>query len=184
MADRTLVAYRREAGYDLHYAHDGVAPDALSPSVPFGGASDRDLSRVRDRLAPLGIDLAPERGGTAVDPVPLATGLAWDEVVAGLDYRAYDRCLRVAADWTVERFLVCYFGLGDRGGAERDPAGDGALVPLTGDEEPYAVGWFEGVKSAVADAARCGLVDEAGARSYMAGRARAFAGDREAHVGL
>lgn len=184
MADRTLVAYRREAGYDLHYAHDGVAPDALSPATPFGGPATRDVSRVRERLDPLGIDLGSPDERPAVEPVPLATGLPWASVVADLDYRAYDRCLRIGPEWTAERYLVCYFGLGDRGGAERDPAGDGALLPVTEREEAYAFGWFEGVKSAVADAARCGLVDEAGARSYMAGRVRAFAGDRTAHVGL
>lgn len=184
MADRTLVAYARRGGYDLHYAHDGVEPDTLAPATPFGGPTDRDLDRVRERLEPLGVEIEPSASRTAVDPVPLATGVPWSEVVSGLDYAAYDRCLRVDAEWRVERYLVCFFGLKNRDGEDRDPAGDGALLPVSEHEEPYARGWFEGVKSAVADGARCGVFEESAARSYMAGRVRSFAGDRRAHVGF
>jgi hypothetical protein len=184
MADRTLVAYDRGTGYDLHYAHDGVDPEALGEATPFGGATDRDLDRLRERLEPLGVELEAESGRPTVDPTPLATGVAWDDVVTGLDYGAYDRCLRVDDGWDATRYLVCFFGLGHRGGEARDPTGDGALLPVDDREEPFARGWFEGVKSAVADALRCGLLGEEDARSYMAGRVVAFADGRDAHVGF
>ena len=184
MAERTLVAYDRGAGYDLHYAHDGVDPAALGEATPFGGRADRDLDRLREQLEPLGVEIEADPGRPAVDPTPLATGVAWEAVVAGLDYGAYDRCLRIDSSWSATRYLVCFFGLGHRGGEVRDPTGDGALLPVDEREEPYARGWFEGVKSAVADALRCGRLDEEDARSYMAGRVVAFAGDRDAHVGF
>lgn len=184
MANRTLVAYDRGTGYDLHYAHDGVDPRALGESTPFGGPTDRDLDRLRERLEPLGVELEALPARPAVDPTPLATGVSWSDVVAGLDYGAYDCCLRVDDSWAATRYLVCFFGLGHRGGEARDPTGDGALLPVDDHEEPYARGWFEGVKSAVADGCRCGLLGEADARSYMAGRVRAFADDRNAHVGF
>lgn len=184
MADRTLVAYDRGPGYDLHYAHDGVDPEQLGAATPFGGATDRDLDQLRERLEPLGIDIETADRRTAVDPTPLATGVEWDDVVAGLDYGAYDRCLRVDDSWMGTRYLVCFFGLGHRGGETRDPTGDGALLPVDEQEAPYARGWFEGVKSAVADGCRCGLLGEDDARSYMAGRVTAFADGRETHVGF
>lgn len=184
MADRTLVAYDRDAGYDLHYAHDGVTSAALDETTPFGGTVDRDLDALRERLEPLGIDVELDAERSAVDPTPLATGVAWQAVVAGLDYGAYDRCLRVDTSWNVTRYLVCFFGLGHRGGEARDPVGDGALLRADEHEEPYVRGWFEGVKSTVADACRCGVVDEDDARSYMAGRVTAFADGRDAHVGF
>ena len=184
MADRTLVAYARSGGYDLHYAHDGVDPGTLGTATPFGGPTERDLERVRERLAPLGIDIDGAAGARSpVDPEPVATNRGWEAVVATLDYRAYDRVVRVGPSWTVDRYLACFFGLGDRGGESRDARGDGALLPVESREEPYARGWFEGVKSTVADGVRCGVRDESRARSYMAGRVRAFAGDRTAYVG-
>jgi DNA-binding transcriptional LysR family regulator len=186
MATRTLVAYERDDGFDLHYAHDGVDPAALTPATPFGGPSERDLAALRDRLEPLGIELDDPPAGTAVDPVPLATGHGWDRVVTDLDYAAYDRCLRVSADWTVDRYLVCHFGLADRLGRAdgTDPVGDGALLPVGAGEAEYATGWFEGAKSAVADGVGCGLFGTDAARSYLAGRVRAFAGEATAYVGF
>ncbi|WP_255151852.1 DUF6735 family protein [Halorarius halobius] len=182
MADRTLVAYARDDGYDTHYAHSGVDADALSPETPTGGPADRELTRLREALADRGVALGPTRDGPAVDPDPLRRGVSWDAVVAGLDYRAYDRCLRVADGWTVTAFLVVWFGFESRGGEERDPSGDGALLAVEEGEETYARGWFEGTKSAVADGLRCGLYGEDGARAYLGGRVRAFAGDREVYV--
>ncbi|WP_255198058.1 DUF6735 family protein [Halorarius litoreus] len=182
MADRTLVAYEREHGYDTHYAHDGVDPERLGPETPTGGDADRDLTRLRDLLAERGITLGADRGGTAVDPDPLATGLSWPDVVAGLDYRAYDRCLRVSHDWDASAFLVCWFGFEARGGDPCDPVGDGALLAVAERDEPFARGWFEGVKSTVADGLRCGLYGEDAARGYLGGRVRAFAAEREVFV--
>lgn len=182
MADRTHVAYAREHGFDLHYAHDGVDPDRLGPETPTGGDADRDLTRLRELLGDRGITLASDREAPAVDPEPLATRRSWSEVVSGLDYRAYDRCLRVARDWSVTPFLVCWFGFEARGGEPRDPAGDGAVLGVDATDDPFARGWFEGLKSTVADGLRCGLYHETAARSYLAGRVQAFAGDREVYV--
>jgi hypothetical protein len=182
MADRTLVAYEREHGYDTHYAHDGVSPAELGPETPTGGDADRDLTRLRDLLAERGIALGADRGGTAVDPDPLDTGLSWPEVVTNVDYRAYDRCLRVASDWAVTAFLALWFGFEARGGDPHDPVGDGALLQVDEVDEPFVRGWFEGLKSATADGVRCGLYDEAAARGYLGGRVRAFAGSREVAV--
>lgn len=182
MADRTLVAYAREDGYDTHYAHRGVDADSLSPETPGGGLADRELPRLRELLAERGVALGPTRDGPAVDPDPLRRGLSWDAVVASLDYRAYDRCLRVADDWTVTAFLVLWFGFEARGGEERPPTGDGALLAVDEREGAYARGWFEGTKSAVADGLRCGLYGEDAARAYLGGRVHAFAGEREVYV--
>lgn len=188
MADRTLVAYERDDGFDCHYAHDALDPGSLGPGSPFGAETTRDLTGIRERLRSLGVTVGVDpreasegdRPGTAVDPEPLETGLAWPEVVARVDYRTYDRCLRVAADWTTTAFLALFFGFADRGGDDRDPVGDGAL--LVAADETYAFGWFEGVKSATADGLRRGLVDEARARSYLDRRVRAFADGREVYV--
>lgn len=188
MADRTLVAYERDDGFDCHYAHDALDPRTLGPGTPFGGERRRDLTGIRERLRALGVTVGgdPREGadgdhpGTAVDPEPLETGLAWPEVVARVDYRTYDRCLRVADDWTTTAFLALFFGFADRGGEDRDPVGDGALLAVA--DETYAFGWFEGVKSATADGLRRDRFDEAAARSYLARRVRAFADGREVYV--
>lgn len=197
MADRTFVAYERadkspsrdgsEQRYDCHYAHDGVDSATLGPETPFGGSIERDLATVRERLRALGVELGlasdkADSRDTAVDPDPVATGLSWNEVVEAVDYRIYDCCLRVAADWTATSFLALWFGLGDRGGAERDAVGDGALLAADAQDEEYARGWFEGAKSATADGLRCDRYDESTARGYLAGRVREFAGDRECYV--
>lgn len=190
MAERTLVAYERRDGYDLHYAHaGGDLRDVIDPDAPFGGRADRGAdateaakSALRDR----GIEPVDPHDGTVVDREPMARGLDWKRVVTGLDYRTYDWCARVGFDWTVTSFLVLFFGFGDRGGADRDPRGDGALLALGGSEgreaTAHARGWFEGVKSATADGLRAGLYDEATARAYLAGRVRSFAAEREVHV--
>lgn len=197
MADRTFVAYERadkspsrdgsERRYDCHYAHDGVDPATLGPETPFGDPTERDLATVRERLRAVGVELGLASGevgsrDTAVDSDPVATGLSWSEVVESVDYRAYDSCLRVAADWTATSFLALWFGLGDRGGSERDAVADGALLAADARDEEYVRGWFEGVKSATADGLRCDRYDESIARGYLAERVREFAGDRECYV--
>lgn len=190
VADRTLVAYERDDGFDCHHAHDAPDPATLGPEAPFGGETTRDLTGIRDRLRDLGVTVGDprdrftgERPDTAVDPSPVETGLSWPEVVARVDYRTYDRCLRVADDWTTTAFLALFFGFADRGGDDRDPVGDGALLAVDeGDHRVYTYGWFEGVKSTTADGLRRGLVGEATARSYLGGRVRTFAGEREVYV--
>ena len=181
MADRTLVAYERADGYDTHYARDRPDPDQLAQTTPFGGPTNRDLDRLQARLDPLGIDLTDAGGRAAVSPLPEATGLTWQEVVASLDYQTYTDCYRVDREWTVEQYLVCHFGLGARGGEQRDPVGDGILLPVAGHEREYAHGWFEGTKAATADMVGCGVFDEGHAREYMAGRVRSFAGERDCY---
>lgn len=188
MAERTLVAYERRDGYDLHYAHDGGdLRDVVGPDAPFGGSAERDVDAATAALRDRDVDVVDPHDGTVVDRVPMARGFAWERVVADLDCRTYDWCIRVARDWTVTAFLVLFFGLGDRGGVDRDPRGDGALLALGADERraatAHARGWFEGVKSATADGLRAGLYDEATARAYLAGRVRSFAAEREVHVG-
>jgi len=178
MADRTLVAYERADGYDIHYAPDRPDPDRLTPAAPFGGPTDRRFDHLRERLAALGIDLANTDDRTPVDPVAQATGRTWEEVVAALDYQTYAWCYRLDRDYRCEQYLVCHFGLGVRGGERRDPVGDGLLLPVASHEREYAHGWFEGTKAAVADLLRCDVFDEGRARDYMAGRVRSFAGDR------
>ncbi|MDZ7745079.1 MAG: DUF6735 family protein [Halobacteriales archaeon] len=181
MADRTLVAYERADGYDTHYAHDRPDPDRLTPATPFGGPAGRDLTRLQERLDPLGIDIDDSDAQTPVEPLPQATGVAWAKLVATLDYQSYAWCYRVDRDWHIEQFLVCHLGLGARGGAERDAVGDGLLLPVAGHEREYAHGWFEGTKAATADMMECGVFGEQRAREYMAGRIRSFAGDRACH---
>lgn len=180
MAARTLVAYERADGYDLHYARDLPDPARIGDGTPFGGPAPPADAAVADALREEGLPV-PEPAGTVVDPEPLSRTVSWDAVVRGLDYRAYEQVVRVSTDWTRTAFLACHLGLGDRGGADRSPVGDGALLALDRDRD-YAAGWFEGVKSAAADALACGLCDEADARGYLVGRVRAFAGDREVHV--
>lgn len=180
MAARTLVAYERADGYDLHYAHDLTDPARIGEGTPFGGPEPPTDPEAREALRERGLPL-PERADTVVDPDPLSRTVSWDAVVRGLDYRAYERVVRVATDWTRTAFLACLLGFSDRGGAERSPVGDGALLELDRDGD-YAAGWYEGVKSATADALACGLCDEADARGYLAGRVRSFAGDREVYV--
>jgi hypothetical protein len=180
MAARTLVAYERRDGYDVHYAHvGGDLRDRIGPGTPLGGPTPR-------RQAGGTADTTGSRE-TVVDPEPLVRGVPWSAVVADLDYRQYDRCVRVARDWTATAFLVLYAGFGDRGGADRGPVGDGALLALPDPAGAGAIaydrGWFEGVKSATADALRAGLLEQADARAYLATRIREYAGEREVHVG-
>lgn len=167
MTERTLVLCERPDGFDVHHAHPRV-----------------DRERLRDLLAARGVDLESDRPSPPVDPDPLETGLAWPDVVERLDYRAYDRCLRVAENQYTTSFTALWFGFEPRGGAPRDPRGDGALLATRDGvvEESYDRGWFEGVKSAVADALRRGLVDESQGRAYLAMRVREAAGDREVYV--
>lgn len=185
MAARTLVAYERRDGYDLHYAHVGDdLHDLISPEAPLGGPPPRRRSGLTDD--------ADTPAGSVVDPEPLDRGVPWSAVVADLDYREYDRCVRVARDWTVTAFLVLFAGFGDRGGTDREPVGDGALLAIPDGAGPegagngpvaYDRGWFEGVKSTAADALHAGHVDEATARAYLATRLRGYAGERELYVG-
>ena len=61
MGHRTLVAYDRD-GYDLHYAHWGVDPAAITPETPFGGPPEGGWARARaaDLLDPAGGRLADD----------------------------------------------------------------------------------------------------------------------------
>lgn len=141
MGHRTLVAYDRD-GYDLHYAHWGVDPDAIDRATPFGGPPDDD--GMRDRAA----DLLDPAGGrltddprTAVDPDPLATGLSFAEVCARVDPVEHEALYVVDADFSVRRYLV--FALWRADDRHRT-----ALVGHADDADAtYLRGWLAGARA-------------------------------------
>jgi hypothetical protein len=110
MGHRTLVAYERE-GYDLHYAHWGVDPAALTPLTPYGGRPDAD--RIR---AAATADIDPAGGrllrnhGTAVDPDPVATVRTFDGLLARIDPVEHEALYVVTPEFAVRRYLVVALG--------------------------------------------------------------------------
>lgn len=199
MTDRTLVAYARDGGYDLHRA---PRPPSISAARPFGGTADRAVAeRVRALLRERGIEAVAgalvDPPATVVDPRPVGRveGTDFAAVARACRFGVYDRVVR--ARWTGEalettRFLALWFGppgeSGEGESGERGPgdAGDGALLALApGDGAEwlaYTRGWFAGVKTATWDAVRAGRLDPAGARAYLGDRVREYAGDRETYV--
>lgn len=174
MPARTLVAYARDDGFALHRA---TGEPHLSPDRPLG-APHTFPERVRARLHALGIH-AFERDDPEVLPDPVATGLDWEDVLAHVRAREDDWCYVVEEDWTVTRYLVVSLDLSVRADCPADESG--VLLPVEEGEADYAVGWVEGVKSAVADGLRCGLADPETASEYLRGRLERFAGDRPTH---
>jgi hypothetical protein len=188
VSERTLVAYARAGGYDLHAA---PRPPSIDADSPFGGTAGPALAaRVRRLLADRGIEAVagalvdpPE---TAVDPRPIGRvpDPSFAAVARACPFDAYDRVYRVGEGFAVTRFLALWLGPPDAAGA--DATGDGALVAFeTGEADEwitYTRGWFEGVKTATWDAVRAGRLDPAGARAYLRGRVREYAGDREAYA--
>jgi len=168
MGHRALLAYRRDddsAGdptYDLHRSQWGGADFALarhvSAETPFAG-----------------------RTAFAVDPDPIATGLAFDELVADhLDFLRYEAFYRVGADFATEPFHVLWFGLeADADGVERsETVGHGALVAARPPNDDFLPGWFRGTKAAVGDAVDCGAVTREEGLADLAERVESRAGDR------
>lgn len=142
MGHRTLVAYDR-AGYDLHYAHWGVDPDAIGPETPFGGPPDDDWARQRatDVLDPAGGRL-PEDREAAVGPDPIATGLSFAEACEHVDPLVHEALYVVDTDWDVRTYLVWSLRTPDR---DHSTA---ALVGHDGDADAeYLRGWLAGARS-------------------------------------
>ena len=106
MGHRTLVAYERD-GYDLHHAHWGVDPTALTPLTPYGGRPDvaRVRAAVADRLEPAGGRLVEDRE-TAVDPDPFVTVPTFQEVVGHVDPVEHEALYVVPPDFAVRRYLI------------------------------------------------------------------------------
>jgi hypothetical protein len=145
MGHRTLVAYDRD-GYDLHYAHWGVAPGALTPETPFGGRPDGEWARKRadDLLEPEGGRLSDPRG-TAVETDPIATGLPFVDIETYIDPVEHEALYVVNEDFFVRTYLV--FGLdGRRVGRTDAPAV--ALVGYEGERDAaYLRGWLAGARA-------------------------------------
>lgn len=143
MGHRTLVAYDR-AGYDLHYSHWGVDPDAITRGSPFGGPPDDRWAReaAEDVLDPEGGHLTRDHDA-AVNPDPVATELSFREVCERVDPLVHEALYVVDSDFDVRTFLVL---------ALRGPADDhrptAALVGYEGARDAaYLHGWLSGARS-------------------------------------
>ena len=145
MGHRTLVAYDRN-GYDLHYAHWGVDPDAITPETPFGGPPDDGWARDRaDGLfTPTGGELH-ERRKSAIETDPIETGLSFVELRSYVDPIEHEALYVVDRDFWVRTYLV--FGLeGHAVGRAADPTI--ALVGYDGDRDAaYLRGWLAGARA-------------------------------------
>ena len=154
MGHRTLVAYRRGDGYDVHYAHWGVDPGEITAETPFGGPPNDSWARAR------ATDLVDAEGGrlvdtheTAVDAEPLVSGLSFDAVCERVDPLEHEALYVVGDDWTVRTYLVVALRDGDRT--------VGALVGYEGETDAaYLRGWFAGAR-AVADIDSTGAIVQA-----------------------
>lgn len=195
MSDRTLVAYARDGGWDLHRA---PRPPSISAARPFGGTAGPELAdRVRRLLADRGIEAVAgalvDPPATVVDPRPVGRVPVegFGAVARACRFDDYDRVYRVSGAFGVTRFLALWFGPPDAlptDASGADAAGDGALVAFGPDEEgdgewlTYTRGWFEGVKTATWDAVKAGRLGPAAARAYLRGRVREYGGDREVYA--
>ncbi|MFO7926374.1 DUF6735 family protein [Natronomonas sp.] len=144
MGHRTLVAYDRD-GYDLHYAHWGVDPAAITPERPFGGPPNDGWARERagELLTPMGGRLT-ENGETAIDPDPIATRLSFVELDEYVDPIKHEALYIVGPDFSVRTYLV--FGLDCRSFGR-----DGKTVALVGydgeSDAAYLRGWLAGARA-------------------------------------
>ena len=142
MGHRTLIAYERD-GYDLHYAHWGVDPGALTPEAPFGGPPNDGWAREESEglLTPEGGRLTDENA-TAVDADPIATGLSFVDLESYIDPIEHEALYVVDGDFSVRTYLV--FGLDSRSvGRTEGPAI--ALVGYEGEADAaYLRGWLAG----------------------------------------
>lgn len=147
MGHRTLLAYDR-AGYDLHYAHWGVDPDAITAETPFGGPPETEWADAcaDELLDPEGGHLTREET-SAVSPDPIATGLSFRDICAYVDPLVHEALYIVTPAYTVRTYLV--FGVETPDGGETT-----ALVGYDGDEDAaYLRGWLAGGR-AVRDVGR------------------------------
>ncbi len=145
MGHRTLVAYDRD-GYDLHYAHWGVDPGALTPETPFGESPDDAWARDRsdELLSPEGGRLS-EAHDTAVETDPIATGLSFVELGEYVDPIEHEALYLVDKGFAVRTYLVFALegyrvGRGDRSAI--------ALVGYDGEADAaYLHGWLAGARA-------------------------------------
>lgn len=145
MGHRTLVAYDR-GGYDLHYAHWGVDPIAITRETPFGGPPGDTWARdcAEDLLDAEGGRLTDDYE-TAIESDPIATGLSFGEVCGRVDPLEHETLYVVGPDFSVRRYLV--FALpGADGGPTHRPAG--VLVGYDDETDAsYLRGWLAGARS-------------------------------------
>jgi hypothetical protein len=144
MGHRTLVAYDRD-GYDLHYAHWDVDPDAIAPDTPFGGPPND--GRIRERadglLAPSGGRLT-DSNDTAIDADPIATGLGFAELGSYIDPIEHEALYVVDGDFSVRTYVV--FGLDGRPFGRTEPTV--AVVGYEGaSDAAYLRGWLAGARA-------------------------------------
>jgi hypothetical protein len=159
MGHRTLVAYDRD-GYDLHYAHWAVAPDAITAETPFGGPPDDAWARRRasDLIDPQGGHVTGD-AETAVDPDPVATGLSFAEVFERVDPLLHEALYLVAPDFSVRTYLVLALRApselrpdGEEAGTRDEPSAGhrpiAALVGYDGERDAaYLRGWLAGARA-------------------------------------
>lgn len=143
MGHRTLLAYERDDGYDVRYAHWGVDPDDLTAATPLGGRIDD--SWARDRTVDLleeskgGRLFEDETPGTVVDPAPIDRADSFEDVCALLDPIEHEALYVVASDWTVRTYLVF---------AIERPTPTGALIGYEDEHDAaYLRGWIAGVRT-------------------------------------
>lgn len=142
MGHRTLVAYDRGDGYDVHEAHWGVDPETLTSETPFGEPPDDTWAREQasDLIDIEGGELADD-AETAVDAEPLVRGLSFEAVCERVDSLEHEALYVVDSDWTVRTYLV--LNLRHSG----EPAG--ALVGYEGERDAaYLRGWLAGARAA------------------------------------
>ncbi|MFB6205391.1 MAG: DUF6735 family protein [Haloglomus sp.] len=149
MSDRALVAYERPDGqHNVHYAHRGAADglaDRLRPATPFGGADPRAewaASLLCDLLVETGVapDSAagriPDGAVTAVDPLPLAVGVAREVLADYVAFGVHEALYVVDRSFAVTTRLAVPFDLAPVadaiGRASVDPDAGGLLLPVDG----------------------------------------------------
>ncbi|WP_158058044.1 DUF6735 family protein [Halorussus halophilus] len=163
MGHRALLAYERADGnYDLHRSHWGGANFALADAIT-----------VDDPFA--------DRVAGTVDFEPLATDLELTEIVADhLDFLHHEAFYRVARNYEVTPFHVCWFGLeAECETVERsETVGNGVAVEAEPPDD-YFRGWFRGTKATVAELVDRGLFAPDDAREYLVTRIASWASERE-----
>lgn len=155
MGHRTLVAYERD-GYDLHYAHWGVDPAAITPETPFGERPATEWARSCScqLVEPEGGELTVDRE-TAVDSDPLATELSFPDVCERVDPLEHEALYVVDEQFSVRTYLVFAIGV-DGEAADACGRPTGALVAHDGESDAtYLRGWLAGAR-AVRDVADLG----------------------------
>lgn len=175
MGQRALVAYERTNGrYDLHYAHWGAHEWHLGATLA-GPRPDDSPEPTGDTDSAAG-----------VDPGPLATDCAFDDLLAAhVDWQTYDACYVVATGGAVQPYLAAWFGLP---GHDTVRPRDGALVSVDPDRvEPdgeFLRGRVAGLKAATLAMIRADHLSLPEARSFLASEVQSWhAEGRAVHLG-